>query len=127
MPALRAVHACFAFTAGVLTLFESCCTADAQRLKCDTGPLQRTYAATQWLVYSCEDTRSLVFVTPQGNPAMPFYFFLRLSDGGYRLEGEGTGNKDVADSVAAELQRLSDIEIASLINETRAVAPAKNH
>jgi len=114
-----------AYSGGALVFFVSCGLAGSQQMKCETGPAQKTYGSTPWLAYSCQDARSLVLVTAPGNPATPFYFFLRPSDGGYRIEGEGSGNKDVTDRVAAELQRLSDTEIAALINETRKVAPAK--
>jgi hypothetical protein len=111
----------------VLSLFGSFTVADAQPTKCEIGPVQKTYGSTQWLVYSCQDGRSLVIVTAPGNPAMPFYFFLHPSDAGYRLEGEGTGNKDVTDRTASELQRLSGAEIAAIVDETRKVTPAKTH
>jgi hypothetical protein len=122
---VRTAQACFALSASALALFESCCFADAQQLKCEIGPVQKTYGSTQWLIYSCQDSRSLVIITAPGNPAMPFYFLLHPSDDGYRIEGEGTGNKDITDRVLAELQRLSASEIAALISATRDAAPAK--
>jgi hypothetical protein len=28
----------------------------AQQLKCDIGPVKKTYGKTRWLVYSCDDS-----------------------------------------------------------------------
>jgi hypothetical protein len=93
----------------------------AQSPKCETGPVSKTYGSNAWLVYSCDDAKSIAIVSAQGNPAMPFYFILHPKDGTYQLEGEGTGDKAATDAAARELQRLSTADISALINETRAV------
>src|SRR5690349_16042370 len=68
--------------------------AKPQPLKCDIGPVTRTYGATQWQVYSCADQRSVVILSAPGSPAAPFYFMFSPGTDGYRLYGEGTGSKD---------------------------------
>ncbi len=90
-----------------------------QPLKCDIGPVSKTYGKTQWLVYSCDDNRSLVFVSAPGNPATPFYFRLSPHEKEYRLTGEGTGSKDATSAAFDELQALSEREIAALIDQTK--------
>jgi hypothetical protein len=90
-----------------------------QALKCDVGPITKTFAETQWLVYSCDDNRSVVIVTATGNPAMPFYFLFSPGEGGYRLSGEGTGRKDVTAAAFEELKAYSEPDIAALIQQTR--------
>jgi hypothetical protein len=110
-----------AVAAGLLTVFGTCGLAEAQQMKCEIGPVQKTYGSTQWLIYSCNDGRSVVIVSAPGSPAAPFYFFLYPSDGTYRIEGEGSGNKSATDRALTELQRLSEVEIAALIDETRKV------
>jgi|SRR5580658_6490371 len=91
----------------------------AQQLKCDIGPVNKTYGKTQWLVYSCDDSRTLVIVTAPGNPAMPFYFMFSPNENGYQLSGEGTGQKDTTDAAFNELHGLSERDIATLIEQTR--------
>ena len=89
------------------------------QLNCKTGPVTKTFGATKWLVYSCDDNRTVVIVPAPGNSAMPFYFMLSPTNDGYRLEGEGTGNKDVTDAAAQDLRALSASDIAALIAETK--------
>jgi hypothetical protein len=43
---------------------------------CATGPVIKTYGGTKWLVASCSDGKSLVFVAQEGSPAAPFEFDL---------------------------------------------------
>jgi len=49
-------------------------TSPAPQLNCNIGPVAKTYGRTQWLVYSCDDDRSVVIVSASGNPATPAYF-----------------------------------------------------
>jgi len=93
-------------------------------MTCETGPISRTYGGTDWLIYSCEDHQSLVFVSPQGNPAFPFYFILHPKDGRYQLYGEGNGDKGASDAARDEISRVSQKDVASLIEATK-VVPAK--
>ena len=100
--------------------------ADRPSQKCDVGPLKKTYGKTQWLVYSCNNEKAegnamLVLVSAPSSPAMPFVFFFHVKDGGYRLYGEGTGNKEATGAALSELQQLSEPDIAALILQTRQV------
>jgi hypothetical protein len=110
-----------AVAAGLLAVWGGCGSANAQQMKCETGPVLKTYGSTPWLAYSCDDGLSIAIVSAPGNPASPFYFFLHPNEGVYRIEGEGTGDKGVADRAIAELQGLSQREITGLIDETRKV------
>jgi|SRR6516165_7920138 hypothetical protein len=94
-------------------------TAERQFLNCKTGPTTKTYGKTQWLVYSCDDGRSVAIITAPGNPGTPFYFVFRYTGKGYRLEGEGTGSKTVTDAAFEELKSLSERDIAHLVKETK--------
>ena len=100
-------------------------TESPPSLKCETGPVTRDFGGTQWLVYSCEDRRSLVFVSQAGNPASPFYFILYPKDGRYELYGEGKGDKSASDAAGDQISRVSQQEVAALIDETKAVPPTK--
>ena len=88
-------------------------------LKCDIGPIQKTYGKTQWVVYSCADGRTVVIHSAPGNPAMPFYFMFFPREDGYRLYGEGTGRKEATAAAHEELKTFSDEDIAALITQTK--------
>jgi hypothetical protein len=90
-------------------------------LDCHMGPITKTYGGTSWLVYSCDDNGSVVFLSAPGSPAFPFYFVMYATEKGRRIEGEGTGDKKVTDVVVEELQRLSKADVAALIAQTKQV------
>lgn len=94
----------------------------SQPMRCETGPVTRTFGGTKWIVYSCDDAVSLIVVSAHGNPASPFFFYLRPKAESYELVGEGTGDKGATDAAGAELSELSAAEIAVLVAETKAAA-----
>ena len=83
------------------------------------------YSGTHWLVYSCADLRTVAVVSAEENPASPFYFVLTPDEGGYRLDGEGNGDRAASDAAARDLQAITPDQVASLIAETRAAATAE--
>jgi hypothetical protein len=89
------------------------------QLKCEVGPVTKTYGKSPWLVYSCNDNRSVVFLAGPGNRAAPFYFIMYPDAQGYRIEGEGTGDKAITDAAAADLKLLAKHEIEALIELTK--------
>jgi hypothetical protein len=86
-------------------------------LKCLIGPLKRTFGNTLWDVYSCDDNHSVVVVTAEGSPAMPFVFFFVWKPQGFELHGEGNGNKQLTDAAFADLKALSESDIRKLYTE----------
>lgn len=88
-------------------------------LTCDRGPITRTLGGNEWLVYSCSDCCSVVFLSAEESPAFPFYFILTPENGTYSLYGEGTGNKDATKAAHDDILMLDSQEIISLIEETR--------
>lgn len=88
---------------------------------CDIGPATKNYGDAPWLVYSCNDKQSVIFVSDTGNPAMPFMFFIYLKDNVYNLHGEGTGSKEATKATYDELTQLSITDIEKLIAETQQV------
>lgn len=101
--------------------------ADTPALKCDVGPVLRQYGATDWLVFSCSDKSSVVFVTAPGSPATPFVFSYLHTANGYELHGEGNGNKALTDAAFKDLKGLSPAQIVSLLVETQKVLPNTGH
>jgi hypothetical protein len=95
--------------------------AEQKSLNCNIGPARKTYGKTPWLVYSCNDNKTVVVVSDTGSPAMPFYFTFYVKDGGYRLTGEGTGSKEATAAAFDELGKLSEPDIKKLIMETMKV------
>jgi hypothetical protein len=92
----------------------------AQSPRCETGPVSRTFGNTKWLVYSCDDDRSLVIASAPDNPASPFYFTFFPDGDHYRLHGEGAGSKAEAADAFKEIQRLSRQDVLSLIAAAKA-------
>jgi hypothetical protein len=87
-------------------------------LHCVTGPIEKTYGGTTWLVHSCTDGRSLVF-TATSKPAAPFEFDLTYTGKGYDLDGRGKGDRKATDAAYADLQKLRGKDILALIKETQ--------
>jgi hypothetical protein len=90
------------------------------QLHCVTGPIEKTYGGTKWLVHSCSDGKSLVF-TAEAGPAAPFEFDLTYTGKGYDLDGRGKTHNKVTDAAYAELQKLRSADILKLIQKTKRV------
>jgi hypothetical protein len=91
-------------------------------LKCEVGPLHKNYGQTAWLVYACNDSRSVVIVSDKGNPALPFYFMLYVNpDGDMQLHGEGTGKKTATQAAFDEIKLLTQTDVAGLVEQAQAV------
>lgn len=86
-------------------------------LKCESGPLNRVFGKTPWLVYGCVDARSMVVVSAPGSPAFPFYFMVFEGANGYEVAGEGTGKKEATAAAHSELKALTAAQIKALIAE----------
>jgi hypothetical protein len=90
-------------------------------LQCDVGPVTKVFGPGPWLVYSCDDATSVVFMSAPGNPAFPSYFIYTFEGTTYRLRGEGNGPKAATDAAYKDLLALSPAEIQALRRETIAV------
>lgn len=88
-------------------------------MKCETGPVRRTFGGSEWEVYSCEDQASMVVVSVQGNPASPFYFFLKSTEGSYRITGEGNGDEKASGAAAHALESMTSADLAKLLAATK--------
>ena len=93
-------------------------------MACELGPVTRTYGQSDWLVYSCSDEQSLVFVSAPGNAAMPFVFISTPTADGYRLYGEGSGSQDATRPAYEDLTRMTEEERDALLTETKEAATA---
>ena len=91
----------------------------ASPMKCEIGPAQRTFGGTQWIVYSCDDQASMVVVSAQGNPASPFFFFLKPAGGTYTVSGEGNGDKKASDAAGVALVKMTPVEFTALLTATK--------
>ena len=88
-------------------------------LKCVVGPLEKTYGKTQWLVYSCDDARSVVIVAAPLSPARPFVFRFLAQKNGYLLQSKGTGDKAYTAAAFGELKIMSMDDIEALVKLTK--------
>jgi hypothetical protein len=92
---------------------------------CATGPVEKTYGGSTWLVASCSDGKSLVFVAKEGGPAAPFEFDLTFTGNDYDLAGHGKGDRKFTDAAYADLQKLTGKDVLDLLNATKAVKGGK--
>lgn len=97
--------------------------AQQPKLDCSSGPLQKTFGSTSWLVYACSDGKSVVAVTAPNSPASHFYFLVYPKDGKYVVVGEGTGPKGITNRAYAELVLLKEKEVAALISAANKLGP----
>lgn len=109
------------------TLVSTPLLAQTSPLKCSVGPITKIYGNNQWLVYSCNDEKSVVVVSGPNSSAAPFYFIFSPSSGGYQLRGEGTGNKAATDAAYNELHNLSSKDVEALIVEAKKVRPPSSN
>lgn len=85
-----------------------------ETLKCESGPINKTFGKTRWLVYGCADGRSIVVVSAPDSPAFPFYFMVFPGENGYDVVGEGTGRKEATSMAYDDLKALSEAAIKAL-------------
>jgi|GEM_PF-1952173 hypothetical protein len=97
--------------------------ATAPPSKCETGPVAKTFGDAPWLVYSCNDNRTILIIAADGNPAKPFYFSFAPSEGRYHLHGEGVGDREATKAAFEQLKSLSKDDLQALISETKAAKP----
>lgn len=89
-----------------------------QPAQCATGPVEKAYGGTVWLVASCSDGKSLVFVAKDGSKAAPFEFDMMYSADGWDLTGKGQGDRKATDAAYAELSKIGGAEVHALVQET---------
>ena len=94
--------------------------APKQVLRCEFGPLPKTYGETSWLVYSCDDGQSVLIVAEPGSPAAPFMFRFRTGADGYVLQSQGRGDKEFTTAAFGDLKVMSVQDIEELISLTKA-------
>lgn len=90
-------------------------------IRCEVGPVERTFGGGPWKVYSCSDGVTVVLISANSKSNVPFTYMLSLSRPapymfyGSGVPGEGT---DVA-AATQELRQLRAEEIAALISATK--------
>ena len=107
------------FLAACFATLSNSALAEGNNLDCKVGPVEKTYGSSQWLVYSCNDLKSLVFVSKPKSAAFPFYFFLTPNG----LHGEGTGDKKATDAAFDDIKQIDDAQQSALIQQTLNAKP----
>lgn len=97
-------------------------SAMAESMRCDVGPVSKNMGGAMWNVLSCSDGRSLVFVTAEGNPAMPFYFMVQRSDESAKIVGEGTGSKEHSAIAYEQIKKMTATDFDELVQATKDVS-----
>jgi hypothetical protein len=90
-----------------------------QPAQCATGPVEKTYGGSVWLVVSCSDGKSLVFVAKEGSKAAPFEFDMMYSGDGYDLTGKGSGDRKMTDAAYGDLSKITGTQVRALVEETQ--------
>jgi len=60
----------------LIPLFLVSMGASGDPLQCDVGPINKTYGAAPWLVYSCRDGKSVVIVKCAWKSGYAFLFYV---------------------------------------------------
>lgn len=102
----------------LIVLFSSMSLA-GEPLNCQIGPIEVTLGGNKWQLSSCNDNRSLVFVTMQGNPAMPFVFFVHRNGSTSKINGEGSGPKKYSAAAFEELKIMNETRFNALVQATK--------
>lgn len=89
--------------------------ASAPALTCDIGPGQHELAGQTWIAYACSDQSSVVLLAVEPNPAAPFYFIFTPGEEGYRLAGEGSGQRAATEAAYNELIEYDEARIRHLV------------
>jgi hypothetical protein len=97
-------------------------SAEPAPMTCGAGPVERTYAETKWLVFSCDDGLSVVIVAAPGSPANPFVFRFLARGNAYVLQSRGSGDRAFTTPAYGELSQMTGTDIAELVRLTRARA-----
>ena len=92
-----------------------------QPAQCATGPVEKTYGGSVWLVGSCSDGKSLVFVAKEGSKAAPFEFDMMYSGDGYDLTGKGQGDRKATDAAYGDLSKITGGQVRALVEETQKI------
>lgn len=113
--------------ANCLVMLASVCaygndSAAPATMTCGAGPVERSYGNTKWLVFGCDDGRSVVIVSAPGSPANPFVFRFLARGNSYVLQSQGTGDRAFTTPAYGELRQMTGEDIAELVKLTRALA-----
>lgn len=101
---------------------EDVATPKPTPLVCEVGPVNRTFGGTSWIVYGCDDGKSLAAISEPGNPASPFVFIVAWKNGEYVVSGEGDGSREASSLAYDALRALSKDEIEALYDSAQAAA-----
>jgi hypothetical protein len=94
-------------------------TATATLTNCGVGPITKVWGEVPWLVYSCDNERSIVIIAAPGSPAEPWVFTLDRGKNGIHLDGDGASGKQGTAATYAELSKFSQHDFEKLIEETK--------
>ena len=93
--------------------------AEEPDLKCDIGPILKTFGGEQWHVYSCTEDWQLMLVSAPGTKAEKTIFVFQTI--GEWLVFDYAKDTRPTEAARRELRALSDEQLTDLIEETRRV------
>lgn len=110
------------FLLASIGVFSGSASATEPKMKCEIGPVPKQFGKSSWLVYGCEDSKSVRIVSAPSNKAVRFHFSFIADEDGYSLHGEGQGDRRVTDAAYQELNAMSESGVAALVSEANAAA-----
>jgi hypothetical protein len=92
-----------------------------QPLQCQKGPASVLLAESRWLVYACEDGRSIVLVASPGSKASPSYISVLVqANDEFDASAEGTGDKGAMEGATRKLRDIGRDGISRLFAQASA-------
>jgi hypothetical protein len=89
-------------------------------LRCNVGPIERTFGGGPWKVYSCSDGMTLVMTSATSTSNAPFMYIISFEKGRSLVNGSGIpGNGTDVATATQELRRLTAQDFAALISATK--------
>jgi hypothetical protein len=61
----------------------------------------------------------MVVISVTGNPASPFYFFLKPTGSGYIIRGEGNGDEQASTAAGDAIEKMTPAELGALLAATK--------
>ena len=89
-------------------------------LRCDVGPIERSFAGHKSRVYSCSDGESLIIQSADTSSGTEFTYSILVQGGRPSVGGNGSGDGEIVAGVYQELRRMTPRQVAALVAATKA-------
>jgi len=87
--------------------------------QCAIGPQEKMFGQTKWLLYGCDGATAAALVPAKGNPAAPFFFLIFRDGTGFKIYGEGIGDKNASGAAMSDLKSLPGEALAQIVTDAQ--------